>query len=63
MLNYPAKINRWISQYENGGYVEVPMSKISDYITWAWKFRKISEREKDNFCDRMIEIFKHERYY
>lgn len=29
----------------------------TDRITWAWKFKKITELQKDELVDRMIEIF------
>lgn len=29
----------------------------SDRIVWAYRFKKITEQQKDELCDRMIELF------
>ena len=30
----------------------------SDRIVWAYRFKKITEQQKDELCDRMIELFR-----
>ena len=30
----------------------------SDRIAWAYKFKKINEQQKDELCDKMIELYK-----
>lgn len=36
---------------------------ICDRITWCWKFRKITEKQKNDFCDRAIAILEISKYY
>lgn len=45
-------------QYVNGGQSSgaLSFSWCCDSISWLWKWRKISEAEKDSLCDRMINI-------
>ena len=33
------------------------MSWISDRINWCWTWRKITEEQKDEFCNRAIDLF------
>lgn len=32
-------------------------SWITNRIDWCWKFRKITEQQKDELCDRIIAYF------
>lgn len=47
-----------IERYENFKYVdrELSISWCCDSIVWLWKWRKITEEEKDSLCNRMISI-------
>lgn len=55
------KIDKVLKQHERYGYAERSLSSLADYIDWAWKWRKISEKEKDEVCDRIIALFEKER--
>lgn len=54
------KIDRAIKQHEKHGYYERSLSSIADYISWAWKWRKITEAEKDDACDRVCALLEGE---
>lgn len=55
------KINKHLKQHEAyKPYCEWTLDKIADYIDWAWKFRKITERQKDEVCERIITLFERE---
>ena len=54
------KIDKALSQHERNGYYERSLSSIADYIDWAYKFRKISEEEKNDVCIRIISLFEKE---
>ena len=54
------KIDKALSQHEQNGYYERSLSSIADYIDWAYKFRKISEEEKNEVCIRIISLFEKE---
>ena len=47
------KIDKALKQHEKHGYYERSLESIADYIDWAWKWRKITEAEKDEVCDRI----------
>lgn len=51
------KINRYLSQYENGKYHEKRLEEVSDYICWAWKWKKISRAEMEDFAERVCNLF------
>ena len=55
------KIDRVLRQHEKYGYAERSLDSLASYIDWAWKWRKISEKEKDEVCDRIIALFERER--
>jgi len=54
------KIDKVLKQHEQRGYGERSLSSIADYIDWAWKWRKITEVQKDEVCDRIIALFEKE---
>ena len=56
MKDYYGEIDRAITAYENYKYVTKPISWITDRIAWCWKFRHITETEKNELCDRIIDI-------
>ena len=47
------KIDKALRQHERYRYYERSLDSIADYIDWAWKWRKISESEKNNVVDRI----------
>ena len=51
------KIDKALKQHENYKYCERSLSSIADYIDWAWKWRKITEKEKNEVCDRICILF------
>lgn len=55
------KISEAIERLENFKYPIHSSDWCSDRITWAWKFRKITEAQKDELVDRMIKVFELER--
>lgn len=50
------KLDKAIRDYEEFHYPEHKISWITNRISWAWKFRKISEKEKDSLIERIINI-------
>lgn len=55
------KIDRALKQHEQHKYAERSMESISDYLDWAWKWRKITEEQKDKLVDRWLIIWDNER--
>lgn len=54
------KIDKALKQHEKNGYYERSLDSIASYIDWAWKWRKITEKEKDEVCDRICLLFDRE---
>lgn len=48
------KIDRVLKQHEKHKYCERSLESIADYLDWAWKWRKISEKEKNELVDRWL---------
>ena len=58
MTDYYNKIDTWIKEHEDYKPVtQQSLSNIADYIDWAYRWKKITEEEKDIACDRMIALF------
>lgn len=56
-MNYSKQLNKALSEYENFKPVkQYPIDWICNRISWCWKWKKITEEEKDNFCERIIFI-------
>ena len=51
------KIDRALRQHERGKYCERSLESIVDYIDWAWKWRKLTEEQKDEVCDRVCALY------
>ena len=51
------KIDRALKQHERHGYYERSIDSICDYIAWAWKWRKLTEAQKDEVCDRVCALY------
>ena len=41
------KIDRALKQHENHKYAERSLESIASYLDWAWKWRKITEEQKE----------------
>lgn len=54
------KIDKVLKQHENYKYCERTLESIADYLDWAWKWRKITEAEKDELVDRWLVIYESE---
>lgn len=48
------KIDRALKQHENHKYAERSLESIASYLDWAWKWRKITEEQKDELVDRWL---------
>ena len=51
------KIDKALKQHEKHGYYERSLDSITEYTDWAWKWRKITEKEKDELCDRICALY------
>ena len=58
-----SELEKSIERLENGLYPLHSSSWCSNRIAWLYKFKYISKNQMENFCDRMVEIFKYERNY
>ena len=50
------KIDKVLKQHENYKYAERSIDSLCDYIDWAWRWKKITEAQKDEVCDRACAI-------
>ena len=50
------KIDRALKQHENHKYAERSLESIASYLDWAWKWRKITEEQKDELVDRWLVV-------
>ena len=58
MNKYYEEINKALSSYEEyKAYHPYKLEWITDRIDWCWKWRKITEEQKNELCDRVISIF------
>ncbi len=57
------KINKALKQHENYKYCERSLESIANYIGWAWKWRKITEAEKDEVCNRICVLLERDRLW
>lgn len=58
MTEFYKKIDLWIKEHELYKPVTTKtLSDLADYIDWAFRWKKITEDEKNNACNRMIELF------
>lgn len=64
MKDYYAEIDRRLHDLELGRYTEYTApsiaSWVADRISWAWKFRKITEKQMHELTERMITYFEME---
>lgn len=57
------ELEKSIDRLEKGLYPLHNSSWCANRINWLYKFRYISKEQMQNFCDRMMEVFKNERNY
>lgn len=60
--DYYSQIDSWLHQYECKGCGDQKLSKISDKISWCWKWKKITEKQKNDLCDRFLEVLTYAEY-
>lgn len=56
------KINEAVSRLEQNKYTILNSYWCADRINWAWKFRKITREQMIELTERMIDVFKMERW-
>lgn len=55
--DYSAQLNTALTEYENRRpYKQYSIDWICDRIDWCWKWKKITEKEKDSFCERIVKV-------
>ena len=54
------KIDKVLREHENYKYATRSLDNLSEYIDWAWKFRKITPEQKDEVCDRICALYDRE---
>ena len=50
------KIDRALKQHENHKYAERSLESIASYLDWAWRWRKITEEQKNELVDRWLVV-------
>ena len=55
--DYYKEIDDELIRLENRRYAPKGISWATNRISWCWKFRKITEEQKNNLCDRAIFLF------
>lgn len=50
------KLDEAIKCYENHKYPSHRICWITDRICWAWKFKKITDLQKNELCHRIIAV-------
>lgn len=60
--DYYSQIDSWLRQYEAKGNGDQKLSKISDKISWCWKWKKITEKQMEELCDRFLEVLTYAEY-
>lgn len=51
------KIDKALKQHENHKYAERSLDSITNYIDWAWKWKKITREEMENAADRVCALY------
>lgn len=62
MRNYYREIDAALDRLENFKYATHDIDWCCDRIAWCWKFRHISNEQKDELCDRAIHVLDLYRY-
>lgn len=56
MKDYYKEIDAAIKRYEDYKYPSHKIEWITDRICWCWKFRHITEKQKDELADRITNV-------
>ena len=51
------KIDHALKQHEQHKYAERSLDSIAGYLDWAWKWRKITEDQKNELVDRWLVLY------
>ena len=63
MNKYSEQIEKALWSYENyKPYHPHSIEWICNRIEWCWKWKKISQKQMENFADRIVKIMDEERY-
>ena len=54
------KIDKVLTQHEKYKYAERSLDSLADYIDWAHKWKKITEDETTEVCNRICALFERE---
>lgn len=63
MKDYYDQISKEIEKYESLKSCKQLVAWICDRIDWCWKFKKISEEQMNELCDRVIDILEGNNIY
>lgn len=53
MKDWYKEINEALTRLEKGYYTTRSLDWCISHIDWAWKWRKITEQQKNELCDRV----------
>lgn len=51
------KIDRWLTQHEEGKYTERGLDAIADYICWAAQYKKITDEQISELTNRICKLY------
>lgn len=57
--DYYKQLDGWVGMFEQCGYCPVKIEVVTDKIVWCWRWKKITEQQKNELCDRMVEVMKY----
>ena len=57
--DYYKQLDGWVRMFEQCGYCPAKIEVVTDKIVWCWKWKKITEQQKNELCDRMVEVMKY----
>ena len=57
--DYYKQLDGGVRMFEQCGYCPVKIEVVTDKIVWCWKWKKITEQQKNELCDRMVEVMKY----
>lgn len=56
--DYYNEIDRRLKAFEHGSMNRSSeLSKVGDKIVWCYKFKKITEKQMNELCDRVTNLF------
>ena len=51
-MNDYTRINNILQRMEQGLYTGIKISQVTDRIAWLWRWKKITEEQKDELASR-----------